>query len=291
MRLEWIEDLIAICEARSLTEAAVRRNVTQPAFSRRIRAIEDELGVRLIDRTRRPARPLKSLADSVATFRDIAGRLRQLPVDLGNSTRIVIACQHALSVSLAPELVRRILRALPDATVRLRSANREECLALLLTQQADVMVGYETDELPAAPDGRFVEKRRQAQDVLLPVIAPGVAPDLWSASDGRELPAILYPPDVFLGMVMARSVLPRLGGVVRVRPVLETALTLAAHELARSRLGAAWVPASLVQEDLATGRLVELPEEFPRCEMSLVALRLKGPKGEAGDTAWRAFAA
>ena len=57
MRLDWLDDIVAIIESDSLNEAASARYLTQPAFSRRVRTIEALLGVELVDRARRPARP------------------------------------------------------------------------------------------------------------------------------------------------------------------------------------------------------------------------------------------
>lgn len=290
MKLEWIEDILAISESRSLTEAAARRHVTQPAFSRRIRAIEEHLGVPLVDRSCRPARPVRAVTDAADMFRDLAARLRQVPGRLASSTRLVIACQHALSISIAPELAERVLRHQPEATVHLRSANRDDCLALLMTQQAHMMVTYETDDLPVVADSQFVEKKQLARERLIPVAAPGSAAAGWCDDPRRELAVIGYPDDVFLGLAMARNVLPSLSSKVRYRRVIETALTLAARELARAGLGAAWLPNSLARQDLASGRLIVLPEALGTCEMSLVALRLRGPRAEAEENAWRAAA-
>ena len=41
MRLEWLEDLLAVAETGSFQEAADRRRLTQSAFSRRIQHIEE----------------------------------------------------------------------------------------------------------------------------------------------------------------------------------------------------------------------------------------------------------
>ncbi|MCB2102451.1 MAG: LysR family transcriptional regulator, partial [Rhodobacterales bacterium] len=37
MELSWLEDFVALAETGSFSRAAERRNLTQPAFSRRIR--------------------------------------------------------------------------------------------------------------------------------------------------------------------------------------------------------------------------------------------------------------
>ncbi|MGH8376765.1 MAG: LysR family transcriptional regulator, partial [Pseudomonas sp.] len=47
MNLEskWLEDFSALAATRSFSQAAERRFVTQPAFSRRIRSLEAALGL------------------------------------------------------------------------------------------------------------------------------------------------------------------------------------------------------------------------------------------------------
>ena len=51
MDLTWLEDFVALAEVRNFSRAAERRHVTQPAFSRRIRSLEDWVGVPLFERT------------------------------------------------------------------------------------------------------------------------------------------------------------------------------------------------------------------------------------------------
>ncbi|HWU74121.1 MAG TPA: LysR family transcriptional regulator, partial [Sphingomonas sp.] len=51
MELAWLEDFIALSETGNFSRAAELRHVTQPAFSRRIRALEDWVGTPLFERT------------------------------------------------------------------------------------------------------------------------------------------------------------------------------------------------------------------------------------------------
>ena len=40
MELKWLEDFVSLANTSSFSKSAKQRNVTQPAFSRRIRALE-----------------------------------------------------------------------------------------------------------------------------------------------------------------------------------------------------------------------------------------------------------
>jgi len=46
----WLRDFESLTTHKNFSRAAEERNVSQPAFSRRIRALEDEVGVKLINR-------------------------------------------------------------------------------------------------------------------------------------------------------------------------------------------------------------------------------------------------
>jgi len=51
MDTKWFEDFLAVVEEGGFTRAAERRAVSQPAFSRRIKALEGWVGTILFDRT------------------------------------------------------------------------------------------------------------------------------------------------------------------------------------------------------------------------------------------------
>jgi len=46
----WLEDFITLAEEGNFSRAAETRNLSQPAFSRRIRALEEWVGTELVDR-------------------------------------------------------------------------------------------------------------------------------------------------------------------------------------------------------------------------------------------------
>ncbi|MGL6211637.1 MAG: LysR family transcriptional regulator [Paracoccaceae bacterium] len=291
MRLEWLEDVLAVAETGSFQEAADRRRLTQSAFSRRIQHIEEQLGVALFDRTRKPVHLLPTTADHRDQIARLAGDLRQLVTDLRRgervaANRIAIASQHALTTAVTPRLVKAI-HARHEAThVRLRSANLDECFALLLSRQVDIAIVY---RLPGEdhPIGQsFVETVAIGTDRLIPVIATQATQALNAQFTTGQLPYISFPPEVFLGRVLDHVILPKLHHMTRPIPKAETALTLAALELAAVGVAVAWVPASLARRQIVDGTLVDLAATLPSSPLEITAVRLFGNPTPIEESVW-----
>ena len=68
MDIKFLEDFLQLAESGNFSKAAAERNVTQPAFSRRIKSLEIAVGVPLIDRSNYPT----SLTPAGEAFRDAA---------------------------------------------------------------------------------------------------------------------------------------------------------------------------------------------------------------------------
>ena len=60
MDTRWLQDFVTLAEVRNFTRAAELRAVSQAAFSRRIQALEQWLGAKLIDRASFPTRMTKA---------------------------------------------------------------------------------------------------------------------------------------------------------------------------------------------------------------------------------------
>ena len=290
MRLEWLEDILAIAQTGSFSGAAERRNLTQSAFSRRIRQIEDYVGVALFDRSRKPVQLRPTTQAQSAQIEQISASLRQLVTDLRRgdraaSNRIVIASQHSLTTSLAPRIIQGIRDGGQDVYVRLRSANLDDCFALLLSRNADLAIVY---GLPGSDtfSGDYLETIDLWSDRLIPVLHPGMAQGLLAGTAISELAYIAYPHEVFFGTILAERVLPALGPDILALPRAETALTIAALEMAAAGVAAAWVPESLARPGIAQGRIADLSPVLPGCPLSVRAVRLKGARGPAEEVIW-----
>ncbi len=287
MRLEWIDDILAVLDSGSLARAAEKRLVTQSAFTRRVRLIEENIGAELFDRRRKPVTLFAGVEALVPELRDLSMRLRQVRQKLHTANSqtggaISFACQHAITTTVSPWIV-RALTTQGDGPVRVRSSNQEECLMLLLSGEVDFVVMYTVPEMPTPFLERAFETLSLGADVLIPVCAPG----LRDALPSTRFPTISYPSNVFLGQVFDRHIAPRLDNEMQIVTKAETALTLAAYEFALGGIGVAWLPHSLAVEAIAQGALISLEADLPVQPLEIRAFRLSGNGGPQLEAAWR----
>lgn len=295
MRLEWLEDLLAVIECGSIQAAAERRMRSQPAFSRRIQAIEAYLGVELVERSKKPAQLKPAVLDRTGTMQELAFGLQTLIHDLrrdgaDRQTRVVVACQHAITTALMPGFVKRIAPR-DDLSLRVRSENHDVCFAMLMTRRADICLVYGSPLSPL-PGRDVLEERVIAAEQLVPVFETAGLPRLAEDLARGMVPIVAYPADVFFGHIVLRDVYPRLGSAVHLHKLAETALTPAALQFALAGVGVAWLPRALAERDLAAGRLTDLCGTLPSSPLSLIALRWRDEeRPAAADAVWDAIAA
>ncbi len=291
MRLEWLEDILAVADTGSFTEAADRRHLTPSAFSRRIQQIEEHLGVELFDRTRKPIQLKPTTDENKDEIAKLVGNLRQLATDLQRSSRLsgnrlVIASQHALTAAFTPRLLQVVQSRHSELYVRLRSANLDDCFSLLLARHADLAILYQVPDQKLDQSADFLQTRTIGKDKLVPVFSAADKALLNEHFASGQLPIIAYPNDVFLGQVMDRTILPRVRSLADAVPRVETALTLAALEFAVSAIGVAWVPLSLARKELASGSLHDLSATLPSCDLTITAARLNDETTKSEDLMW-----
>jgi DNA-binding transcriptional LysR family regulator len=281
MRHDWIADILAVIDHGSFARAAEARHITQSAFTRRIEAIEAQLGGPLFDRRRKPVALLPGAEDLERQLRGAlqvqSALLRDARAFVTGRGSITLACQHAISATISPGLVRALSGAGLEP-VRIRSGNRDDCLMMLLSGRADLVIGYAVPGAGAEAGG--FEACRVGGDRLVPVARP----DLARRPDGG-LPVVAYPAEVFLGGLLAAHWRALPEGVALHR-IAETALTLAAYRYALDGLAAAWLPEALVADDLGAGRLRRVAGAGPDLALDIRMIRLGGQGRESARRGW-----
>ncbi|HEX3760982.1 MAG TPA: LysR substrate-binding domain-containing protein [Kofleriaceae bacterium] len=131
MELRHLRYAVAVADELHFARAAARLHIAQPPLSQQIRALEDELGVRLFERTSRRVR----LTDAGAAFVDEARRTlasAERAADVarraarGETGRLAIGYVSSASYELLPAILRAFRRITPDAALVLEEMSSAE---------------------------------------------------------------------------------------------------------------------------------------------------------------------
>jgi DNA-binding transcriptional LysR family regulator len=243
-----------IVEVGSFTRAGARLNLSQPAISQHIRALEEHLGLPVLLRVGKRARPtpagevLLHCAEQVLDKIEDAERLlAEQGVGGGGIVRLGggdAACQHLL-----PPVLKEFLGLFPRVHLQLSSGPTSTTLSRVLGGELDlglVTLPVETDRIRVTEVGR---------DELVAVTRPDHA---WAerrrvqAGNFTDQPLILYQresrmTETLLQFLLEEGVFPRV--------TIEVDQVAVVKELVRIGLGIAVLPAWAVRAEVERGEL------------------------------------
>ena len=292
MNLTWLEDFLALAASGNFSRAAEERASSQPAFSRRIRGLEDWIGTELFDRRSQPA----TLTEAGEWFRgvaqDLLARVARLPGDArriaeADAQTLRIASTHALSFTFLPLWLRRLESGAPLGQVQLMSDVLARCEALMLQGKVQFVLSHAHAMARGALDAEACRSACVGEDRLLPVSAPqgnGAPLHALSAKGGA---ALHYSEESGLGRIL-RAVLGQRLAHATPRVVFTAHAASVLRTMVLDGRGLAWLPATLVQDDLAAGRLVPAAPADWEVALEIRLYREREPLGRTAETFWRA---
>lgn len=280
MNLKLLKDALALIECGSLSQAAIRRNVTQPAFSRRIRALEDWVGAPLLERGKNQIELSDALLSAEPEIRAIIARAEKLRTlltpDGHRQLSVVIATQHALGADVFPRVFGQLVNKRPEVSWRVRTLNREDCVSLFVRGDADLLLCYEARGFPPLPFDATIRRHVIGHDTLIPVIGGSlrhrVREDLTLDAD---VPVLTYPENSHFGTLLARTgladALPRRSTPGR---GVESAFSVVLLELVGRGAGVAWLPYTMCRDDIASGDLLSLAGAYGSVPLEITLFAL-----------------
>ncbi|WP_328656636.1 LysR family transcriptional regulator [Streptomyces sp. NBC_00334] len=251
-----MELLLAVARLGSLGGAARELGITQPAASSRVRSMERQLGVALVDRSPRGSR----LTDAGVLVTDWARRIVEAAeaFDAGaqalrdrRDSRLRVAASMTIAEYLLPGWLVALRGQLPDTAVSLLAGNSATVTERLLADDADL--GFvEGLSVPSGLDSAVI-----GHDRLIVVTAPGHP---WArrrrplaAAELAATPLILRETGSGTRQVLDAA----LGGLAR--PLIELSSTTAVKAAAVGGAGPSVLSELAVGEELTTRRLVSVP--------------------------------
>lgn len=299
MNLSWIDDFMALAASGNFSRAAEERHMTQPAFSRRIRALEEWIGADLFDRSSQPAR----VTDVGEWFRtvaqDLQSRVAGIPGEAraiaeASSTTLRFAATHALSFTFMPRWLHALEAHAWMGQLQLMSDVQQKCETLLAQNQVHFMLAHGHASVRGPLDEADYPSFVVGTDQLIPVSAPDEAGhplhSLPAGGKGSTVQWLGYSAESGLGRILRELKGPALDRM-HVHQVLTAHLASVLRTMALDKRGLSWLPKLLVEEDIASGRLVVAAPDDWRIDLQIRLYRQRGEAGKAAESFWKAASA
>ena len=291
--LDWLEDFVALAETGNFSRAAEARAIAQPAFSRHIRSLEEWVGIDLIDRGTHPVELngagrtfLPFVRDALAGLQ--AARIKARLAQDQSAASLRFAVTHALSITFFPRWLGALETNLQHGPVQTLSDHSRACEDLMIQRRVQFVLCYGHSDVP----GRLDEGRYPVvclgTDVALPVAAPDAAGQpLFELGRGELVPVLDYSDASGLGRILRALFAKR-----PERGRSDVTVVFTAHNafllktMALAGRGIAWLPESLVAEELGSGRLVAAGSAALRVPLEVRLYRQNAVMAPTAEALW-----
>ena len=299
MNMSSLEDFVVLAASGNFSRAAEERHMTQPAFSRRIRALEEWLGTELFDRSGQPA----TLTPAGKWFREEAQQLLSQVARLPGEARAVAGAHaaslrfgatHALSFTFLTGWLRGLKAHGELGPITLVSDVLARCEAMLAESKVQFVMCHAHPQASSRLHAEGFPSVRVGMDQLIPLSAPGrsgqALHQVAHATPSEPLRFLSYSEESGLGRIV-REIHAAFFERVPVQRVFEAHLASALRTMALDGAGMAWLPRTLVAEDIEAGRLVDAAGAQWRIDMEIRLYRDTAPLGPSGEELWATICA
>ena len=230
MNLRQLQTLVAIAEQGSFTAAGRAVGLSHSAVSLQVKALEEELGIALADRSQRPpaltARG-RALVDQARRMLGIADEIRAMGSDQALAGVLAVGVVPTEMVHLLPPALWRLKARHPRLALRVRSGLSSDLAQAVRGGELDVAVATWPE---VAPEGLALHEIAREP---LSVIAPADAPETTAEALIAAHPFIWFSRQTWAGqqierLLAARGLKPREGMEA---DSLEAIAALVAHGL------------------------------------------------------------
>lgn len=260
MDVRWIEDFLSLVETRNFSLAAEKRCVTQSAYSKRIRALENWLGVELFDRSTLPIKVTDRGQEFLPYAEElIAGvsRIHQaFPTQKGTvKNEIRIATLHALMLHFMPQLLGDFDFKGTKLVVSSNLVGFDTYVTDIVSGNSDLLICYEVPQLEEKlKNHSAIENAVIGTEDIVPVMAAELENTVnWETSG--KIPCLVLTHGSFIAAIVEQKIS---GFRDKLETVYEANMSESLLHMAKQGRGVAWLPRSVCEKDLKKRKLVIL---------------------------------
>lgn len=267
MDTKWLEDFVSLAQTRSFSRSAQLRHVTQPAFSRRIQALEGWAGVDLVDRSIYPTRLTPAGETFLAQANEMLASLQATrnlmrSHHASGSDMIDFALPHTLAFAFFPHWLLELRRSFPQLKTRLIALNVHDAVLRLTEGHCDLLLAYDHPSQPLQLSPDRYEMLTLGRETLAPFArADSEGRPVWRlpGSASAKLPFLSYGSGAYMARLV-EHILKTAPQLPQLNPVYETDMAESLKAMALEGHGLAFLPASSVKKDVRSRRLAAAGE-------------------------------
>ena len=260
MDITLFRDLERLSHTGNFSRAAAQGHLSQPAFSRRIKALEEWVGATLVDRSHQPVSLTGAGVQILEAGLQACARIEQErsqileAQSLPDKYVVTFGAQHSIGWRFFPEWFQALEDAYGPILSRLRADDLPICMRELKSGDVDFVIAYHDANSELGHENLSV---LIGTDQLVPVCKPDQTgqPIFQFDSADVEMPYLRFgdaaPISKHLAPLFHRQNLD-----ARLRVVYENSMAGALRIRARAGDGVAWLPRNVVAQDLDAGLLV-----------------------------------
>jgi LysR family transcriptional regulator, benzoate and cis,cis-muconate-responsive activator of ben and cat genes len=209
MELRHLRYFIAVAQEENVSRAALKLHVSQPALSRQIRDLEDEIGFPLFERSAKSLHLTDAgrvfLVEARAVLENAERAVQTArAVATGSTGELHVGYAPSLTARILPPTLRAFQAALPKIRVKLHDLSTEEMLAGL--REGTLQIAFLVHLSRALLRGlRFEELLRDPLCVAVPPKHPLATRRRVTAADAAAEPLVTYSrkeyPDAYAHLI------------------------------------------------------------------------------------------
>jgi len=264
---KWLEDFVSLAETRSFSRSAQQRHVTQPAFSRRIQALEAWTGIDLVDRSSYPTRLTPAGETFLAQALEILGHLQATrnmmrSHQAAGQDMIEFAVPHTLAFTFFPHwwmgLKEDLRGRVGELKSRLTALNVHDAVLRLTEGGCDLLIAYHHAAQPLQLSTDRYEMLSLGRETLAPYAkadADGQPLFRLPGRLGERVPFLSYASGAYMARLV-EVILKDAAQPAALDPIYETDMAEGLKAMALEGHGLAFLPVSSVRKELKARRLV-----------------------------------
>ncbi len=290
MDIFLFRDLERLRQTGNFSQAAALGNLSQPAFSRRIKSLEAWVGTTLVDRSHHPVRMTEAGTQMLEAGLQALSRIEQErsqileAQSLPDKYVVTFGAQHSIGWRFYPAWLQALEEAYGPILSRLRADDLPICMQDLKNGDVDFVVAYER---AGAPQNSSADSIMIGEDQLLPVCKPAAdGTAMFRFGDrGVKMPYLRFGDSAPIGAHL-EPLFAEYGIADHLRTVYENSMAGALRIRAREGEGVAWLPRSLVLPDLESGLLVAIGEPDWVVDLTIRLFRNKERSNRVTRAIW-----